>query len=215
MKKITFLILLLAGIPAAAQHPVPPERQALIRRVAVPILADTLKTAAGRSSKSFSTNYNYKADIFGSARMEYGLQDDLVYLRWPLQISVTVNEGWGNKNDYAWADYSGLTGQCDYTTELVGDKRLKKKPTDTLLAWLLYVGGYFAFAPWLYAARSMTMGASFCMCDSRVGAMPSHISALVWFDAMQSEPTPSPPSPPAPSRAAAARASTGPPPPMR
>ena len=142
MKKISFLILLLAGIPAAAQHPIPPERQALIRRVAVPILADTLKTAAGRSSKSFSTNYNYKADIFGSARMEYGLQDDLVYLRWPLQISVTVNEGWGNKNDYAWADYSGLTGQCDYTTELVGDKRLKKKPTDTLLAWLLYVGGY-------------------------------------------------------------------------
>ena len=63
MKKITLLILLLAGIPAAAQHPIPPERQALIRRVAVPILADTLKTAAGRSSKSFSTNYNYKADI--------------------------------------------------------------------------------------------------------------------------------------------------------
>ena len=141
MKKFTFLILLLAGIPVAAQHPIPLERQALIRRVAVPILADSLKAASERSCKSFSTHYYNKADIFGSAKMEYGLQDDLVYLRWPLRISVNVNEGWG-KGSYENADYSGLTSQCDYATELVGDKRYGKKPTDTLLAWLLYTGGY-------------------------------------------------------------------------
>ena len=142
MKKLTFIILLLAGIPAAAQHPIPPERQTLIRRVAVPILADTLKAAAGRSGKYFSTNYYQKADISGTAKMEYGLQDDLVYLRWPLKISVSVNDGWLNKTSYGMADYSGLTGQCDYTTELLGNKRYGKKPTDTLLAWLLYAGGY-------------------------------------------------------------------------
>ena len=144
MKRILiFTCFLLAGFLAAAQHPIPLERQALIRRVAAPILADTLKSAQGRSSKFYSTNYYLAADISSSAHMEYLVQDDLIHLRWPLQISVSVNEGGVSRAGYySMIDYSGLTTQCDYASELAGSKEKGKKPTDPLLAWLLYAGGY-------------------------------------------------------------------------
>ncbi len=45
MKKLMTLLLLLSGVCAFAQHPLSAERQALIRKMAQPVLADTLDFA--------------------------------------------------------------------------------------------------------------------------------------------------------------------------
>lgn len=136
MKKIIFLsFFLLAGFFASAQHPIPPERQAQIRKVALPIWADTLKNAASRSNVSFSKISGYgesEIHVSAYAKMEYAVRDDLLWLRWPVQVSATYGPT-ASRASVKYMDYSELTLQCNDTKEFM---------KDPLLKWLLYVGGY-------------------------------------------------------------------------
>ena len=45
MKRLIVLFTLLCGVCAFAQHPLSAERQALIRKLSLPVLADTLEYA--------------------------------------------------------------------------------------------------------------------------------------------------------------------------
>ncbi|MBP5172154.1 MAG: hypothetical protein J6037_00410 [Bacteroidales bacterium] len=138
MKKLMTLLLLLSGVCAFAQHPLSAERQALIRKLSLPILADTLDYT--RKNKPLYNSENiYGGSVSASAVLEYAIDDDKIYFRWPVKVVA---------NSTKTVEINGrIYGESLKKSEVspyvyIGATQVEDMLKQPLLAFILYTGGY-------------------------------------------------------------------------
>ena len=127
-KRVLLIFLLLAELSAFAQHPLTAERQALIRKLSIPVLADTLKYAHEHkvldNTESFYTSY-----VNSMAVLEYSIKDADIYLRWPVQVSARSEDHRLNRYEIMSHSYVPAHEAQDMLDQ-------------PLLAFVLFTGGY-------------------------------------------------------------------------
>ena len=90
MKRLIVLFTLLYGVCAFAQHPLSAERQALIRKLSLPVLADTLEYA--RKNKELNnTDDSYGQYVTSTSVLQYSVKDADIYLKWPIRVDARSN----------------------------------------------------------------------------------------------------------------------------
>lgn len=138
MKRLITLFALVAGICAFAQNPLSAERQALIRKMAQPVLADTLDYAH-KNKVLINNEYVYEGSVSATAVLEYSIKNDAIYLRWPVQVGAhstrTVEV---NGKTYGVA----LNRVEVMFNSFVPAHQVEDMLKQPLLAFILYTGGY-------------------------------------------------------------------------
>ncbi len=136
---------LFVGLTAFAQPDLTPERRALIRKVARPVLLDTLNYCMRHLSAFSDENAYNNTSVSAAASMGYALDDDYLHIVWPAKVVVNSVDENGRSISHSaiknW-NFSALTMQCNMLGRLVGGEFSSDGPTDPLIAWLIYVGGY-------------------------------------------------------------------------
>lgn len=138
MKRLITLFALFAGICAFAQHPLSAERQALIRKMALPVLRDTLEYAH-QHKEAYSINDVYQGSVSASATMDYSLKDDYLFIKWNVKVYA--------KSDRTM-DINGKTygvtlgGREVASNSYAPAHQVQDMQEQPLLAFILYTGGY-------------------------------------------------------------------------
>ncbi|MBP5572254.1 MAG: hypothetical protein J6X39_06255 [Bacteroidales bacterium] len=138
MKRLITLFILLAGVSAFAQHPLTAERQALIRKLSLPILADTLKYAHEHKMLDNFESF-YLSSVSSTAILEYSIKDADIYLRWPVQVVAHSDQTMDiNGKTYGVAVSKAEVRSHTYVPAHEAQDMLDQP----LLAFILFTGGY-------------------------------------------------------------------------
>ena len=138
MKRLITLFVLLAGVAAFAQHPLSAERQALIRKLAQPVLADTLNYAHQYKVLVNDASW-YGNSVISTAVMEYSLKDDVIYLRWPVQVSASSSK----TVEINGRIYGVQLSKNEVSSNAyVPAHQVQDMLEQPLLAFILFTGGY-------------------------------------------------------------------------